>query len=145
MPTKKGLLFVLCLFSGVFSVCAEDVRGIIISNPYMPAVPPVSRTAAVYLAIENTSNRMVTLTGVSTSIAKHSMIHQSVEVDGLMTMKHQSEIEIKPGQIIEFKPGGRHIMLMGLNTSPMLDKFKLNLLFKSKAKEIVEVIVIKRS
>lgn len=110
-------------------------------NAYMPAVPPVSRTAAVYLKLKNTSQSKVVLSDVSTSIAKHTMFHQTIESDGLVKMKHLSNIEILPGETIEFSPGGMHIMLMGIQVPSYQGSFKLNLIFENQTSQTIEVDV----
>jgi copper(I)-binding protein len=41
-------------------------------------------------------------------------------VDGIMKMREMPKgIEIKPGETIEFKPGGYHVMFVGLNKQLM--------------------------
>lgn len=119
-----------------------------ISNAYMPAISPVSRTAAVYLEISNQTNSQLKLTKLSTPIARHSMVHQTVEVNGVVKMAHQDEVVINPKQAIEFRPGGTHIMLMGLNFIPK-ERFDLELVFDSAQgnevlKKTVSVTVRKR-
>jgi len=122
----------------------KQVLEVTVSNAYMPAVPPVSRTAAVYLELKNTSQSKVVLSGVSTSIAKNAMFHQTVELDGLIKMKHLSNLEIYPGETIEFSPGGMHIMLMGLQVKLNQNSFMLNLTFENQAGQAIEVRMIKR-
>lgn len=43
------------------------------------------------------------------------MIHETVEEDGMARMRH-AEISLKPGAAVELKPGGLHVMVMGLKT-----------------------------
>lgn len=92
-----------------------------------------SRTVsgAVYLKIRNTSHDMEELLGVSTEMAKNAMIHQSMEVDGIMRMEHRMRVPIAPGETLSFEPGGYHIMMMGL-AKPLVegDTFSLTLHFK---------------
>lgn len=146
MPIKKW--FVVVAFSVFWLPLVQadnhqkQVLEVTVSNAYMPAVPPVSRTAAVYLELKNTSQSKVILSGVSTSIAKHAMFHQTVESEGLVKMKHLSNLEIYPGETIEFSPGGMHIMLMGLQANLNQNSFILNLIFENQASQAIEVRVI---
>ena len=150
MPVKKWFLLVVCSVFWLPLVEADGYENsgqeksdlkLTVTNAYMPAVPPVSRTAAVYLKLKNVSQSKVVLSGVSTSIAKHAMFHQSIESEGLVKMKHLSNLEIQPGETIEFSPGGMHIMLMGLQVKSSQDVFKLNLIFENQTSQTIEVNV----
>ncbi len=46
--------------------------------------------------------------------ARHAMIHRTVEDEGMARMVH-GEILVPPGERYELKPGGLHIMLMGVS------------------------------
>ncbi len=139
------ILLSLSFFLMVMSLQAETNNLLVASNAYMPEVPPVSRTAAIYVSLENNSKKTITLSAVSTSIARHSMFHQTVENDGVMKMTHESDIQIKAGETIAFSPGGRHIMLMGLTANPMPDKFILELELNSNVVQKIDVIVKRKS
>ena len=150
MPVKKWFVLVVCSVFWLPLVEADGYENsgqeksnlkLTVTNAYMPAVPPVSRTAAVYLKLKNVSQSKVVLSGVSTSIAKHAMFHQSIESEGLVKMKHLSKLEIQPGETIEFSPGGMHIMLMGLQVKSSQDVFKLNLIFENQTSQTIEVNV----
>ena len=136
MTVVKWFANVLVCFILLPSVNAENNSFLKVTNAYMPEVPSVSRSAAIYLTLSNTSPNLITLTGVSTSIAKHSMIHRTVESDGMVKMMHHADLNIKPGDSIEFRPGGIHIMLMGLQSTPIPTSFKLNLIFKEQSQQV---------
>lgn len=86
-----------------------------IDNAWVRSVLPVQRSTAMYMTLTNSSSMTVELQQVTVDIAKHSMMHQTVEQDGVVSMKHQSSITLVPNQMVEFNPGGLHVMLMGLN------------------------------
>jgi periplasmic copper chaperone A len=87
---------------------------LVIINAYAPQVPPVSRTAAVYLTLYNRSADDVVLTGLRTNIAQMAMMHQSLEENSVVKMKHLREIIVPAHSKLIFSEGDRHIMLMGL-------------------------------
>lgn len=116
-----------------------------VTGAYMPQVPSVSNTSAIYLTIQNRSNTRLELTGASTSIAKHVMFHQSIESNGVIKMKHLSEVTIDPGKSVEFLPGGMHIMLMGLLKPLPQKEFILYLNFKHQENQAVVVSVKSRT
>jgi len=123
------------------SLTTSNTSKLTISNAYMPKVPPVSRTAAIYLKMKNSTDVPVVLSGASTSIAHHVMIHQTVESDGVVKMKHQSNVTIPAGGVVEFVPGGTHIMLMGLQKDAFAETFVLDLIFEDQSRQSFEVKV----
>lgn len=78
--------------------------------------PPLTQNAslAVYLTLENTGDKEMTILGVSTPAAEHAMIHQTTEHHGTSHMDHLAELDVPGKKTLEFKPGGLHVMLMGL-------------------------------
>ena len=146
MRIKKWLVGLVCCLACSLATIAEsesksEAAKLEVTDAYMPPVPSVSRTGAVYLKLKNTSNSPFVLTGASTSIANHVMIHQTIESQGVVKMKHQSNIVIPAGDSVEFAPGGTHIMLMGLQKQTMPETFKVDLIFENHLAQTVEVKV----
>ena len=96
-----------------------------IVNATMPAVPPVSRTAAVYLTLQNLSDQTIIINSVETEIARHAMFHQTIEQNGVAKMQHRDELVIPAKQSLSLVAGGIHIMLMGLKEIPSNNQFEL--------------------
>ena len=73
---------------------------------------------------------------MSTPAAKMAGLHETRQVDGVMKMQHVDGIDIPANGTLEMKPGGYHIMLMGLN-APLKegDEIDLTLTFE-KAGEV---------
>lgn len=46
-----------------------------------------------------------------------AMIHETVTKDGMVSMRPVAALDIPAGKTVECKPGGCHIMLMGLKQS----------------------------
>lgn len=87
--------------------------GIAVQNAWVrPTVGEQDATGA-YLTI--TSQDALTLVGVATPAAEIAEVHE-MKMDGdIMRMRMAERIEIKPGEALELKPGGYHLMLMALN------------------------------
>lgn len=133
---KLGLAFlILNLFS--FQLIASEL--IEISNVKMPKVPEVSRTAAIYLTIKNNSDKAIVLSDVKTPVAKHTMLHESLEVDGVAKMQHVEQLKIAAGQKVEFVPGGYHIMLMGMDKNLTAEPFNVTLKFANQVNKTFSV------
>lgn len=77
-------------------------------------VPPVSHNSAAYFTIENKGEKPVDLLAIDSAVAANVELH-TVEKDGdVMAMKKLDKVTIPAGESVEFKPGGNHVMLIGL-------------------------------
>lgn len=110
---------------------ASSANDIVISEAQMPEMPPISRTAAIYLTLHNTSAIDYELIGVSTSIAQQAMIHQTMEHDDIVKMNHVNRVLVEANKSIKLAAGGTHIMLMGLKKHSIPNPFEIKLIFKS--------------
>jgi copper(I)-binding protein len=71
-------------------------------------------TSAVYLIIRNEGEEADRLLGAESDAAQTVELHQSKMEGGTMKMEPVQAIDIPPGGQVELKPGGLHIMLIGL-------------------------------
>lgn len=78
-----------------------------------------SRPSGGYITVENTGRDTVVITGASCAGAARTEIHEMVTQDGMMRMRRLPELVVAPGATVQLRPGGMHIMLMGL-TEPLV-------------------------
>jgi copper(I)-binding protein len=91
------------------------VGTLVIEAPWTRATPGGARVGGGYLKITNTGAESDRLLGGSLPIAAAVEVHQMSMTDGVMKMrKLEGGLEIKPGQTVELKPGGYHLMFIGL-------------------------------
>jgi copper(I)-binding protein len=88
-----------------------------ISAPWSRATPKGAQTAIGYMTIKNNGTTPDRLVGGSIDVADRFQLHAMTMEDGVAKMRELSDIEIKPGQTIEFKPGGSHVMFVNLRHS----------------------------
>jgi copper(I)-binding protein len=102
---------------------------------------PTAEAGAAYvsLMLHGDADRLV---AVSTPAARMAGLHRTVETDGVMKMEHVDGIDIPAHGMLEMKPGGYHIMLMGLN-GPLRegDEIALTLTFEKAGKVQVKARV----
>ena len=89
-------------------------KKIMVHNPWVRAVPPVSETSAAYMMLMNHGDKDDQLLSVKSSIAKVVEIHNVKKENGMMKMYPVKFVEIPAGKTKELKPGGYHLMLMKL-------------------------------
>lgn len=101
------LTAILTLTTGV---SASDL---VVNNAFARASPTkAATTGAVYLTINTPEADR--LTAIFTPAAAMAHLHESKDENGVMKMKMLEALDIAPGQPATLKPGGLHIMLMGL-------------------------------
>jgi len=78
----------------------------------LPAVPG-RPGAAYFMATGNAASSAIV--GISSPDAKRAEMHQTVKSDGAMRMTPLDRVDVARGQMVMFEPGGRHVMLFGLD------------------------------
>jgi copper(I)-binding protein len=92
------------------------VGPLVIEAPWARATPAGAKVAGGYLKITNNGQQPDRLVGGSLPVASGVEIHEMSMTDGVMRMRKLAQgLEIKPGQSIELKPGGYHVMFTGLS------------------------------
>jgi periplasmic copper chaperone A len=90
-----------------------------IETPWLRATPNGAKVAGGYVRITNTGSTPDTLTGATVPFAKSGDIHAMSMEGGVMKMAPVSGgLTIKPGETVELKPGGYHLMFEGLTGAP---------------------------
>jgi hypothetical protein len=69
---------------------------------------------AVYVTIVNRGGGPDALLGATTDAASTVELHETVHEGGVMKMRPQPRFDVPGGGRLEMKPGGHHIMLLGL-------------------------------
>ena len=88
---------------------------LVITAPWVRATPRRAPVAGGYLTITNNGREPDRLVGGSFAAAGSFEVHQMSMEGGVMRMRPVTDgLEVKPGQTVELKPGGLHLMFMGL-------------------------------
>ncbi|MDX1804738.1 MAG: copper chaperone PCu(A)C [Alcanivorax sp.] len=94
---------------------------VVVQQPWLRAVPPVSPTMAGYMVLVNRGRQAVRLTGARSEVAGQVVMHRVVmEKDGSSHMQALGTVTLAPGERLIFAPGGRHLMLMDMSRVPPL-------------------------
>jgi uncharacterized protein YcnI len=93
---------------------SADAKGIEVEAPWTrPA--SAGGMGVGYVKITNSGAQPDVLLGASSDAAERAELHETtISPDGVASMKKMESVEIAPGQSIELKPGGMHLMLFGL-------------------------------
>ncbi|MBT3070905.1 copper chaperone PCu(A)C [Rhodomicrobium sp. Az07] len=118
-------------------------NGISIVQPWARPTAESAKAGAVYLSLGNKGQTADTLISAATPVAEKTEIHEHVEENGVLKMRAvQGGVKLAPGASAEFKPGGLHVMLLGLKQR--LEEgtsFPLTLVFDKAGPFPIEVTV----
>ncbi|MFN8532832.1 MAG: copper chaperone PCu(A)C [Dehalococcoidia bacterium] len=140
MKQFLGLVALVGLLLGACASPASQVGQIRVEGAWgRPAT--AGGNGGVYFVLRNTG-AADKLVSVSSDVAKAAEIHQTMTEGGVARMAPVTAIEVPANGSVELKPGGYHIMLIGLNRELRAgESFPLTLKFASGASGVVTVTV----
>jgi copper(I)-binding protein len=99
--------------------------------------------SAIYLTIRNPKDQADILIEARSEVAKTTEIHLSkMDSAGIMTMEHQDQVPIPATDLVEFSPGGLHVMLVNLVQDLSVgESFPVSLIFQEAGELSVDVEV----
>jgi copper(I)-binding protein len=136
-------LLLACAF-GSDATSAHDyaLKALKIDHPFARATPPGAKSGGVFVTIENIGSQPDRLLSVSSPVAGVAELHQMSVDAGIMRMRGVAALEVRPGERLQLKPGGYHVMLSELRQPLKVgDKFPLTLKFQNAGAVEVSVWV----
>ena len=144
MKSLITAFFVLLASGAVASAHDYTVGSLHIVHPWARATPKGASVGGGYMTITNNGTAPDRLIGGSSPIADRFEVHEmSTDDKGVMRMRMLKDgLEIKPGQTVELKPGGYHVMFVGLK-APLKagERFPMKLKFEKAGEVTVDVTI----
>ncbi len=140
---KKFFRLLLILFCiPVTPVLAAELGTIQIEAPWARESPPAAMNGAAYMTLINTGHEADRLLSVTGDVAATIELHTHLIENNVMKMRKVDAIEVAPGEPTKLKPGGLHVMLIGLK-QPLAagQTFPLTLKFEKAGETSVQVTV----
>lgn len=107
-----------------------------------PATGP-DAPAGGYFVIHG-GEEAVQLRSVQSEAAQRIEMHQSIKKDGMMTMAPLASVDVPAKTTVAFAPGGRHLMIFGLNPmAASTGKLTMTMIFSNGDRIIVDAAVQK--
>lgn len=91
---------------------AANAADVEIKSAWVRGTVPAQTMSAAYM--ELISKGGATLLGASTPLAEDAEVHEMRREGGVMKMRAAPRLALPAGETVSLKPGGYHIMLMGL-------------------------------
>lgn len=138
----KSLSF-LALTLLAFSALADVAGSIVVDKPFVRAAIQQQRNSAVYMNITNHGDNAA-ITYVKSPVAKIVELHTHINDNGVMRMRKIKQIDLPSHKMVHLKPGGLHVMLLGLNRDLNLgDMIDVTLAFDDGSEKTLQVPVQK--
>lgn len=134
-----AILALCCAQAGAHEYLLGHVK---IGHPWARATPPGAQTGGAYLTLKN-DGAEDRLLSASSDVSQSVEIHTMSMDGGIMRMEPvDAGVSLPSGKTVEFKPGGLHIMLLGLK-APLKqgNAFALKLRFEKAGEISVDVKV----
>ncbi len=103
---RVAIVFVLML-----PVCSA-FADVTVAQPWVRGTVAPQKATGAFMTIKSTSDAK--LVSATSPTAKRVEIHEMVMVNNVMRMRPVAEVALPAGKDVAFKPGGYHIMLMGI-------------------------------
>jgi periplasmic copper chaperone A len=129
--------------SATSGVATFKLGDLTVTSPWTRATPGGAKIAGGYLKITNNGTSADRFVGTKSDVSDRVEIHEMSMSDGVMKMRPlPNGLEIKPGETVELKSGGYHLMFMDLK-QPLKsgDSFKSTLQFEKAGSLEVDFIV----
>ena len=126
MRFLKSAIAAATLLAGAAPLAAHDVKagGLQIVHPFVRATPKGTAVTAGYVKITNTGKDADKLIGASMAGAEKAELHTTLMEDGIAKMRPLAGgLAIGPGETVELKTSGAHIMFTGLTKSLSEDTY----------------------
>ncbi len=118
-------------------------NGLLISDFWIKSTIGNHKMTSGYLKIENKSNTDERLVSLTSKISKKIQLHDMGVQNDIMKMKNlKNGVVIKANSIVNFNPGGYHIMFMNLqNPLIVMKKYQVILKFENYGSVILKMPV----
>ena len=141
--TLKKLIGAAALTLATFAAHAHEFKAgaITVGHPYARATTAGQPTGGGFMKLINGGGNDKLLS-VSADVSKAVELHEMKMEGDVMKMRQVDGIELQAGKTVELKPGGYHVMFIGLK-APLKsgDSFPVKLKFEKAGEVTVDVKV----
>lgn len=137
----------LCLFfvASQAMANASHERGLAAKGLEIRATAPGMKATGGYLLILNNTDTDELLVSASAEVSERTELHNMFEQDGVLRMRAvENGIEVPAGGSVELRPGGLHLMFMGLDRQLLPgEQFEVTLEFASGRRIVAQAMVMR--
>ncbi|MBB3189616.1 copper chaperone PCu(A)C [Halomonas cerina] len=93
-------------------------QSLIVDEARVRAVPPGSPATAAFMELTNPGEVDLAVVGASSPLAGTLELHRHAMEEGVMQMRRVAAIPVPAGETTRLAPGGWHLMMFELTTTP---------------------------
>ena len=124
---------------------SQPNSAIVVKDGWIQLGPPSQKNTAGYMVIENHSNKNTALVSAKSDICNVVEMHKMETVNEMMRMRKVDQVEVPAQGKAEFKPGGYHLMIIGLQRALKEgEEITVTLKFADSSEKSVRMIVKNR-
>ncbi|MCP1472051.1 hypothetical protein J3E64_003766 [Sphingobium sp. OAS761] len=139
----RGPLALIALMAPLALSACGDPAPTYIDQAWVRLSPGKDTPSAGYF-VAHGGDADTQLRGVLTDYALKVEMHESVEQNGMMTMKPLSSVDIPAKGTVAFAPGGKHLMIWGVNDTAIgRGKMQLTFLLSNGDRLLVDAVIRK--
>jgi copper(I)-binding protein len=137
----KSIAIAAALLLGLTVTGGAVAADMEVANPFMRAAPMAGGSGAAFMTIRNHSGAD-RLLGAEAGISKTVELHTHVKDGDIYRMRKVNALDVPMHGSVDLKPGGDHIMFIGLN-APVKEgsTVAVTLTFEKAGKVVVQVPV----
>ena len=142
---KKIILLLAATCAATTFAQEIKIGAITIDHPWARATPGAVKNSAAFMSFDNkgAADKLISVTG---GVAKEIQMHSMITEAGVMKMREIQAFDIPANGKAELKPGGFHLMLIGIPDGLKEGtKFPLKLKFEKAGEIVVQVTAEKPS
>lgn len=141
-PLLVRSVFAVAPIIAITTLAACDrAKPVYVDGAYVRLSPNPDNPSAAYFTIHGGS-APVTLRAVETDAAVRLEMHESMTHDGMATMAPIETVDVPAGKKVEFKPGGKHVMLWQINQQAVAaGKVEFKLTFSNGDRLLVDAVI----
>lgn len=137
MPRISLVLFVSLLLAAA-PIAAQEVS---VRDAWAKATPAGAPVGAAFMTVDNLGGDDL-LRSASADVADAVELHSHVMENSVMRMRRIEGVPVPAGSSVAFKPGGLHIMLIGLHeTLEAGSSFPMTLMFDKAGPVTIDVTI----
>ena len=87
-------------------------------DAWVRSLPPGAAVTAAYGSLMNHGTDTVTIVNLTSTTGAEAQMHDVMADSDQRKMVRLNSVDIAPGELLVFEPGGRHIMLLGITDAP---------------------------
>lgn len=103
------------MFSAALAAVFAFGADIDVNDTFVKATAPNAQNSAAFMSITNNTDQNISLVSASNSVSKFTELHVHVSENGMKKMIQIPQIDIPAKSSAQLKPGGLHIMMIGLS------------------------------